>query len=521
MSTDSQPLLAALDQIQDRSIEAHLRFLADPLLEGRGVGSRGGQLAERYIRSRFQAAGLEPGNGDSYFQTVPMVGMNPSPQLSFLGAPGDRVEPRYRDDYVMEAGVPEQDVAVNGELVFCGYGIYAPEYGWDDFGGMDLRGKILLIRVNDPGDASTPDFFQGRALTYYGRWKYKFEEAARRGAAGAILIHTDASAGYGWNVVRTSNTGEQYSLAGEPAHPLPIKAWITEATAERIFAGMDGDPLADSAKAEFEARPTGWTVEASVHSSIREIETRNVLARLPGTEPELADQPVILMSHHDHLGVTQLDDGSRAIYPGAYDNASGVSVLLAMAEALAATGTRFRRPLLFLASTAEESGLLGSSWYAEHPVHPLARTAAVLNIDGANLNGPTRDIAPLGVDRSQLGPLLEAAAHEERMTVTPEQHPEQGMFFRQDHFPFARGGVPALAFDHGLDYLEKPEGWGEEWYEQFNTLHYHQPTDAFSEDFDYRGAVQQGRVILRVAQAVADEDALPEWNADSEFSRPT
>jgi Zn-dependent M28 family amino/carboxypeptidase len=277
--------------------------------------------------------------------------------------------------------------------------------------------------------------------------------------------------------------------------------------------------MAGSDRSGFRAVPLGVQVRASVRSEIREVWTGNVLGWLPGTDPGRADEPIVLMSHHDHLGTTTAQDGQPVIYPGAYDNASGVALLLAIAEAFAAARVRLARPLLFLASTAEESGLLGAEWYTRHPVCPLARTAAVLNVDGVNLQGPTEDIAPLGVDRSSLGDSVRAAAEAEGLEVAPEQHPEKGTFFRQDHFPFARAGVPGIAFDHGLRYRERPQGWGERWFEEFNAHHYHQPSDAFSEEFDYRGAVQQARVIVRTAAAVAEAAALPQWHENSEFRR--
>lgn len=509
--------------ISEAAIEAHLRFLASPLLEGRGAGTRGGRLAEEYIRAVFAANGLEPIPGIGYRQQVPMIGMEPTPDLRVSTPAGDAIVPAYTDDYVLEAGVPEPAVSVDADgLLFVGYGISAPEFGWDDYEGVDVTDRLLLIRVNDPGRPETPDFFEGRALTYYGRWTYKFEEAARRGAAGVLLIHTEESAGYGWNVVRTSNTGVQYGLAGPPEFPLQLRGWITESLARDLFmaAGCEYDDLMrESATPGFSARTLPLRVQATVESTLSEVVTANVLAVLPGTDASRQTEPVILMAHHDHLGMSEGPEGP-IIYPGAYDNASGVALLLAIASAVAESGERYPRPLVFLASTAEESGLLGTDWYTRNPAWPLARTAAVLNIDGANLDGLTEDIAPLGTDRSSLGAIVREAAAVEGLEVSPEQHPERGMFFRQDHFPFARAGVPGVAFDHGLRYRNRPDGWGEARYREFVECHYHQPTDAFREDFDYSGAVQQGNVMLRTAITVACADDLPDWNADSAFRRP-
>jgi len=513
-------LRAALETVTPHVVDAHLRFLSHPLLEGRAPGTRGGIVAMEYIAAQFERMGLQPVGG-AWTQPVPMVGMDPHPRLE-LSAGGRPIHPAYGDAYVLEAGVPRPEVSLDTELVFVGYGITAPEYGWDDYKDVDVRGKVLLMRVNDPGTADTPEFFGGRALTYYGRWTYKLEEASRRGAAGALLLHTDASAGYGWNVVQTSNTGEQFDLAGEPQFPLQVRGWISEAAARAALAaaGHDLDALVEASEAkDFRPVPTGIGVRAHVRSDIRDVATANVVGLLPGSDPAREREVVIVSAHYDHLGTRTGDDGQTRVYPGAYDNASGVSLLLAVAEGLARAPSRPPRPFLFVSTTAEESGLLGAEWYSRNPLYPLATTAAVLNVDGANLWGRTEDIAPLGTDRSELGAMVRAAAEAEEMVVAPEQHPEQGMFFRQDHFPFARAGVPALAMDHGLRYADRAEGWGQARYEEFNTQHYHQPSDAYREGVDYAGAVQQGRVLLRTAWAAATADALPQWAPGSEFKR--
>ena len=511
---------AALDRIRPEVIDAHLRFLSHPLLEGRAPGSRGGELAAEYVRARFRALGLHPVGGE-HFHPVPLVGLTAEPHLALRFLDGGSTEPAYRDDYVLRAGVPETEVAAEGELVFVGYGITAPEYGWDDYKDVDVRGKVLLMRVNDPGTEETPGFFGGKALTYYGRWTYKFEEASRRGAAGALLVHTSESAGYGWNVVRASNTGEQFDLAGAPRHPLAVKGWVSLDTAVEALrrAGQDPEELMRrSEERGFRPVPTGVGVHARVRSTVREVRTANVAGLLPGSgAPE---EVVVLTSHYDHLGTGVDERGERVVYHGAYDNASGVSLLLAVAEAAASLPEPPRRSLLFVSTTAEESGLLGTEWYARHPPVPLERTAAALNVDGANLQGRTRDVAPLGADRSELGEVVRRAARAEGLELRPDPHPEQGMFFRQDHFPLARAGIPALALDHGLDFEGRPAGWGEEWYAEFVGRHYHQPSDAYREGTDYGGAVQQGRVLLRAALAVADAEAFPRWTEGAEFARP-
>ncbi|HST61470.1 MAG TPA: M28 family peptidase [Longimicrobium sp.] len=518
---DTEALDRALARIRPETIDAHLRFLAHPLLEGRAPGTRGGTLAMEYIRSQFQRIGLEPAAGGSYLQEVPMVGLTPHPTLAFH-TPQGAMEPAYEDEYVLEAGVPETAVETDAPLVFAGFGITAPEWSWDDFKDVDVRGKVLLLRVNDPGTEATPDFFGGRTLTYYGRWTYKFEEASRRGAAGAILIHTDASAGYPWRVVRTSNTGQQFDLAGTPEFPLQIKGWIGESVARDLLARAGHDLAALVAQSDtpgFRPLDTGIRVRASVRSEVQSVRTANVVGLLPGAEPGHADEPVILSSHYDHLGVRQAADGTESIHAGAYDNASGVALLLTIAEAIAGMETRPARPLLFVSTTAEESGLLGAEWYARNPLFPLRSTAAALNVDGANLQGRTRDLTPLGADRSTLGDTVRAAAEAEGMTINPDPHPEQGMFYRQDHFPLARSGVPALALDHGLTFEGRPEGWGQQWYDAFVSTHYHQPSDSYAEGWDYRGAVQQGRVMLRTALAAASAPEIAAWTPGAGFAR--
>jgi Zn-dependent M28 family amino/carboxypeptidase len=514
-------LSAALARLVPEVVDAHLRFLAHPLLEGRAPGTRGGALAAEYVRAQFRRIGLEAPGG-SYLQEVPMVGLTPDPCLVVRLPGGDERELRYRDDYVLASGVPDASVEVEAELVFVGFGIHAPEHDWDDFQGEPLDGKVLLVRVNDPGSAETPGFFGGGALSYYGRWTYKLEEAVRRGAAGALLLHTEGSAGYGWNVVRTSNTGEQFDLRDTPRFPLRVRGWLSEAAGRELIAAAGHDLAAllqASASPGFRPVPLGTRIRAAVRSTIRDVTTHNVVGLLPGPGPR-GGEAVVLTSHYDHLGSGTDEEGAPVVFHGAYDNASGVALLLALAEAATRLPDRDRRTLVFAALTGEESGLLGSEWYVDHPIVPLERTAAVLNVDGANLQGRTLDLAPLGADRSELGELLGRAAAEEGMTLSPDPHPEKGMFFRQDHFPFARAGVPAVAVDHGLRFEGQPEGWGEAWYAEFVSTHYHQPSDAYREGTDYGGALQQGRVLLRAAVAAARAERFPAWYSGAGFQRP-
>jgi Zn-dependent M28 family amino/carboxypeptidase len=513
-------LLALTQQIpvDTAAMDAHLRFLASDLLEGRAPATRGGRLAAEYIAAQFQALGLEPaGENGTYFQPVALVGMTPRPAFSW-GKQGQLDTLSFRDQFVAWAERPEADIAADAEVVFVGYGIRAPEWQWDDYKDMYLRGKVLLMLVNDPGLVDTTVFL-GKILTYYGRWTYKLEEAARQGAAGALLIHTTESATYPWEVVRGSWSVEQFKL-DQPQHPsLAFAGWVTEADARAALAkaGLNLDSLTRSA-ARREFRPVATGVQASVHvrSALRRVASENVAARLPGRDPQRAAQAVLITSHWDHKGIGPAIRGD-SIYNGAEDNASGIAAMLAAAKALVQL-PRPARSILFVATTAEESGLLGSEAYVQKPLIPLGQTAAVLNLDVTNVRGATRDIGALGMDRSTLGPSFTAAARAESLTV--ESQPDvRGSFFRSDHFPFARSGVPALSIKPGIDFVGRPKGWGEEQENIYNQQRYHQPSDEYQPTFRYVGMAQEVRVTVRVARAIANDPAMPRWLPSSEFQR--
>jgi Zn-dependent M28 family amino/carboxypeptidase len=507
--------------VNARAIDAHLRYLADDLLEGRAPATRGGRLAARYIATQFQALGLAPAAADSsYFQPVALIGTTSRATLAWTQR-AVTAPLRFGDDFVAWAERPDTQIAVDADVVFVGYGITAPESRWDDYKGMNLQGKILLMLVNDPG-LQDSTVFRGTELTYYGRWTYKLEEAARRGAAGAILIHTTASATYGWAVVRGSWTVEQFTLDPPPTPSLAFAGWITSdaATAALATRGFSLDSLTRAAaRRDFRPLPTGLRASVTVTSGVRRVESDNVVGLLPGTDPALRNEPVVFTAHYDHKGVGPAVNGD-SIYNGAEDNASGVAAVLAAAEALARGGQRSRRPILFIATAAEESGLLGSEAYAARPLFPLARTAAVLNLDVTNTRGATHDIGSLGGDRSSLGALFTAAARAENLTPTGDPDPTRGSFFRSDHFPFVRAGVPALSLEPGQDFVGRPAGWGKEQDELYNESRYHQPGDEYSASFNYDGMVQQIRVALRVALAVGNAGSLPDWLPGAEFRRP-
>ena len=507
-------------EISGDLIREHMRRLAADEFEGRGPGSDGGMRAAEYVAAQFEAAGLQPVNG-SYFQDVRLIGTTPQPSDISLGfsRAGRTVNPDYLDDFVLWSGEPEAEaVEGSGELVFVGYGISAPENDWNDF-GTDVAGKVILILVNDPpAPLDEPDLFGGRAMTYYGRWTYKYEEAARQGALAALVVHTTDAAGYPWSVVRGGWSGEQVALPPSPdAAPVPLQGWLSYETASRVLdlASLDLDELmAQAAHRDFEPIETGVLVGARVTNTLRQVETRNVVGLLPGSSR--LDEVITLTSHYDHFGIAEAVDGD-SIYNGAYDNASGTALLISLAGATASLPEAPARSLLFVATAAEEQGLLGAAWYVQSPLFPLANTVAEINMDGANLWGETDDMIAQGAERSELGRYVGARAAEAGLTLAPDAEPEKGFFFRSDHFPFARAGVPSLYIEHGRRYRGQPEGWGNEVQADYTANRYHAPSDEFSEDFVFSGAVQQGWLILSTALDIARDDTWPNWFEGSEF----
>ena len=498
---------------------APLKLLSDDLFEGRGTGRRGGDLAMAFIASQFMAMGLEPaGDSGTYYQQVPIVSLNPAPTLSVSGGAPAR-DLRYRDEYVAWAERSDSLVQATAEVVFVGYGITAPEWQWDDYKGMDVRGKILMMLVNDPG-IGDPTIFRGKTLTYYGRWTYKIEEAARHGAAGLLLVHNDSMASYGWNTVRNSWTGEQVRLDNPPT-PLQFAGWLTEGAAADLLRSRSLDLaqlISAAGRRDFRPVATGLELGMTVHSSLKRMSTANVLGRWPGRDPKLKDEVVFISAHWDHFGIGLPVNGD-SIRNGAVDNASGVATMLAIADAFTRSGLRPKRTLVFVGMALEESGLLGSAWLAAHTPVPLARVAADLNLDVTNLYGATRDISALGADQSTLGHLFDMAAHAERLRVIVDSAAlRHGSFFRADHFSFAKAGVPALTPGGGEDFVGKPAGWGKQQNEIYTRERYHQPADNLLPWYSADGAVQQARVLARVAWNVAEAAAQPTWYPTSEFA---
>jgi Zn-dependent M28 family amino/carboxypeptidase len=507
-------------------IDAHLRFLSSDLLEGRAPGTRGGRITAEYIASELRGYGLEPGVNGSYFQPVPIDVLTTQPGSARASVSGKATATlRQSEDVVLSAGSAVPQSTAHGELVFVGYGAVAPEYKWDDYKGTDLKGKIMLVLVNDPpATPAEPTLFGGRAMTYYGRWTYKYEEAERRGAAGAIIVHRTDQAGYPFQVLVGSNSTGQRLLPRDPKLPPPlgVRAWITDSAATALLrqAGLDMAALRKQAESrDFRPVPTGIVADLAMASTVERVTSENVVGVVRGSDPKLGKEYVVLSSHWDHLGVGTPVNGD-SIYNGAFDNASGVSTILAIAR-VAATRPRPKRSLLFAFVTAEESGLLGSAYFAQSPTVPLSQIAANLNVDEANFVGPTRDVVLLGLEKSSLGPSLAAMLRPDGIRVMPKEHPERGQFYRSDHFSLAKAGVPAVSIESGIDFVGKPKGWGEQWWEEYNDKRYHQPSDEYRPDFDLSGSVQLGEMVLRFARRLADAPAMPTWNADAEFHRTT
>jgi Zn-dependent M28 family amino/carboxypeptidase len=515
----------ALGEIRGEQIAAHLRFLSSDLLEGRAPSTRGGQLAAEYLAAQLALLGYEPGGENkTYFQDVPVVESVVDPSFSL--SVGQGAPFRYLQDVVAFSGRQDAQVRVAGEVVFVGHGIVAPELQWNDYAGIDMHGKIALIMVNDPpATPQEPQLFGGDALTYYGRWTYKYEEAARQGAAGALLVHTDASATYPWQVVQSSWSGTQYSLPVSPATPaLPLKAWVTDAAARAIAqrAGKDLDALRKAALVRG-SKPVALGIEASgtLVQKVQQKVSPNVIGVLKGTDDREA---IIYTSHYDHMGMRDPRPNEPAnadrIYNGAIDNASGLAGTLEVAQALARAGGRPRRSIYIMFTTAEESGLLGSEYFATHPVRPAAAWAANINIDGINLWGRARDIVLLGAERSTIGAIAGEIAAQRQRVMGPDPEPGRGYFFRSDHFPLAKVGVPAVSISDSTQYLGKDPAYAKRLRDEYNEKDYHQPSDAFKEDWDYAGAVDDMRFLAELGWRIATSPAMPSYHEGEQFAQP-
>lgn len=515
------PIIAQETHVSGDRIRAHVKYLASDELQGRGVGTNGERLATRYIAAQLKAEGVQPGGDNgTFFQRVPMVGVTILPGAS-LTASGKRTPISFSlvKDF---AGGPESQKAENdfdAEAVFVGHGISAPEFGWDDYKGENLRGKVLVYFTNEP-PSNDPKFFAGPALTYYGRWTYKFEEATRRGAVAAIIIHTTPTAGYGWGVVSGSWSREASQLKLKPGESgLKLAAWISQDAGARLMAstGKTLDQLLQLAnQKDFHPIPLGVHIKGHIPVKLRDIESRNVVGRVAGSDPRLSSQAVVFSAHWDHLGVGVPVNGDR-IYNGAVDNATGCGVVLDMARVWAQLTPKPKRSALFLFVTAEESGLLGSQYYGEHPEVPAGQTAADINYDALYPFGKTRDVSVTGAERTTLWPLVQHDAARMHLTIAPDPEPGQGFYYRSDHFSFARVGIPAFSVEQGTNYIGKPANFGKTIFEEYNAKHYHQPSDEYHDDWDFTGMQQMAGFGLALGIDIANQPNLPTWKTGDEF----
>jgi Zn-dependent M28 family amino/carboxypeptidase len=530
-SRGPSPPTAGLASFSADRILGHIRTLSSDEFEGRGPGSKGEQLTIQYLQDQFRSAGLEPGNPDgTYLQSVPLVSITPDAKTMTLTLTGHArtLTPKFQDDFVAWSKRVTDTSSIDADMLFVGYGVQAPEFQWDDFKGADVKGKVLVVLVNDPpvpdpSDPSKldPKTFGGAAMTYYGRWTYKFEKAAQMGAAGCVIIHQTDRAGYPWEVVRNSWSGTQFDLAtpGKNMGRLAVESWITSDFAAKLFraAGLDLEKqIQSAARRDFKPVPLGIHAKLTVHNSLQTIDSHNVIARVTGSDPDLKNTYVIYTAHWDHFGIGPEVNGDK-IYHGAVDNASGTAALLEMARAFKALPRTPRRTILFLSVTGEEQGLLGSQYYAEHPLYPLARTALDINMDGMNVHGRTRDIVQIGRGASALDDVVDAAAKEQGRTVKPDAEPEKGYYYRSDHFEFAKNGVPAFDPEDGVDFVGKPEGWGLEERRKYTAQRYHKPADTIQPEWDLSGAVEDCQLYFLVGFRVANDPHMPEWKPGAEF----
>ena len=527
-SADSSTITPASESIQAGQLLAHIQRLASDEFEGRGPGTRGEELTVRYLINQFKQYGLKPGNPDgSFIQQVTLNGVSSEANVA-ITAGGKKLEFAMPGDFIATSLRFEPEVKVaDSDVVFVGYGIVAPEYGWDDYKGVDVRGKTIVMLVNDPpipnpADASKLDdsMFKGNAMTYYGRWTYKYEIAAAKGAAAALIVHETGPAGYPFFVLISSHARENFDLRSEEnAKRVPVQGWMTLGKAQEFFkqAGRDFATLKQSAlKKDFKPVTLDAKASFSIANKMRAVDSKNVVAKLEGSDPKLKNEYVIYTAHWDHIGRNEKLEGDQ-IFNGALDNASGTAGLLELAEAFTKLKTAPKRSVLFLAVTAEEKGLLGAKYYAEHPLYPLTRTLANVNMDGINTWGRTRDIEVIGYGNSTLEDILQDAISAQQRVIKPDSGPEKGRFFRSDHFEFAKVGVPAIYLKSGIDFIGKPEGFGKQKSDEYTERDYHKVSDEVKPDWEFSGGVEDLRLLLDIGWRVADGSRWPEWKSGSEF----
>ncbi|MCO5946311.1 M28 family metallopeptidase [Mucilaginibacter flavidus] len=508
--------------INGDEIKSHIAVLANDSLMGRKPFTAGETKAIAYISSQFKKEGLEPGNNGSYFQDVPMVEVTstPSATMSVSGTKGD-FSLNYMSDFVASTRQEVQEVQLTkSPLVFAGYGVVAPEYKWNDYAGLDVKGKTVVVLVNDPGFKSgSSTLFKGDTMTYYGRWTYKYEEAARQGAAGIIIVHQTEPASYGWSVVANSFTGAKLYLQEKDKHMsrCKVEGWITEDAAKKMFAaaGITGDFRAIARKKDFKAIPLNMTATVTVKTKLKYSTSHNVIAVLKGTTTP--GECILYTAHWDHLGIGKPDAKGDSIYNGAVDNASGVAAVLNVAKAFAQQKERPKRSIVFLAVTAEEQGLLGSEYYASHPIFALNKTVADLNMDALGSYGKTNDFAITGKGQNDLDDYVAEFAKTDGKKLTGDKNPGAGGYYRSDHFNFAKVGVPALDMNNGAESTALGEAYGKQKQKEYGDLHYHQPSDSYTPDMDANGMAQVANLLFKVGNKLANETTFPGWKAGSEF----
>lgn len=526
------PVKEAFGAIRADAIRAHTKFLSSDLLEGRGPGTRGDALTTNYIAAQFEALGLEPaGDAGTYFQKVSLLGITTRSEESSFSFSKDGASLgalQFRDDIVGGNQSQTESATLDSDVIFVGHGVVAPEYQWDDYKGLDARGKTLVMLVDDPpATEKEPDLFRGRARTYYGRWTYKYEMGTARGADAVILIHTDPAAGYGWQVVRNSWGGEQ-AYVKNPAgqHALTFAGWVSQKKAQELFkaAGYDLEQLTQAAHArDFKPVPLGLKFQSSVKSTIRPFDTANVVARLEGSDAKLKSEAVLYSAHHDHLGIGTPDDDdpTDTIYNGAIDNASGAATVLELARVWSAMKPRPKRSILFALVAAEEQGLLGSQYFGQNPSIPAGKIGLGINLDALNLFGEVTSVTMIGVDRTTFLPAAQNVTKAMNLAIVPDQAPEQGSYYRSDHFSLAKAGVPAFSIKQGLEVKGKPAGWGEAKSKEYREKHYHQPSDEMDATWDFGAAAQVARLALWLGYEAAQAAQLPMWLEGEEFYAKT
>lgn len=518
----------AIASINGDEVLKHIKVLSSDEFEGRAPGTKGEELTVNYLTEQFKTLGLKPGNPDgTYVQKVPLAGFTPKPDLSFTAA-GKKLTLDYSKDYIARSLRYVPDVTIdNSDVVFVGYGVVAPEYNWDDFKGVDVKGKTIVFLINDPAipDPSDPSklddkMFKGKAMTYYGRWTYKFEIASKMGAAAAIIVHETGPAGYPF-VALSSWRQENFDIraADKNMSRVSAEAWISDVKARELFkaAGQDFDKLKkDALSRDFKPVPLNAKANIKIQTTLREIDSKNVIAKLDGSDARLKDEYVVYTAHWDHMGRDPKLKGDQ-IFNGALDNASGTAALLEIAKAFTKLKTPPTRSVLFLAVTGEEKGLLGAKYYASNPLYPLDRTLADINMDGINQWGKTKDFTVIGLGNTTLDDRLTEIAKSQGRVIKPDAEPEKGFFYRSDHFEFAKHGVPALHVDAGTEYIGKPEGYGMKKREEYNTKDYHNVSDEVKPDWDLSGAVEDLQLLFQLGYDVASSEKWPEWKPGTEF----